>query len=149
MASRSTITQAQAEDRVAEIIMSTIAALDPKPALEAKRSTSGDLRACTAGVPPPADQLAFTQTYYLAGVKADQFDVVARQFKAFWVKQGWLVTGGTRPGSDLPDLFGGTHEGFRFSLQSDGSGNLTFGATSPCFWVNGTPEPSPPDRLGT
>lgn len=133
-----TITQAEALDRVEQLIRGTAATLTPKPRLELLPSSVAPNACLDKG--KPEDQIVIYRAYWLRDLpKADNMNI-ARQVQAYWEKQGHVITaiGGFQEGS--PTIHGESRpDGFLLGLIWAEGDDLYLGATSTCVWPNGTP----------
>lgn len=139
-----TITQAEAEKRVEALIQATADQITPKPRLERLIQPDTDLHRCI----DPADggsedRIVVSREYWLREIPEKQNADVARQVKSYWEAQGHRITEASGLERNQPDVLGRTRpDDFLIGIEWSTDGALRLGATSPCIWPDGTPEPS-------
>ncbi|WP_248961816.1 hypothetical protein [Sphaerisporangium perillae] len=136
-----TLTQDEAVARIEQLIHDTANALTPMPRLDLYRP-SLNVGSCLDPTDGGSeDRVVISRTYFLRDIPKDKITNVAKQVKAYWEQQGHLIQGVSETGT----VISGRSRPDDFLLSVDHSDNdvLALGATSPCIWLNGTPEPSP------
>ncbi|GAA2354352.1 hypothetical protein [Nonomuraea africana] len=134
------LTQAQALARVDRLVHDTAAALTPKPRLELVAS-SVPFSACLDGGKSES-QIVINRAYWLRDLPKSENMSIARQVRAFWERQGHVITstGGWQVGH--PSIGGESRpDGFVLALTWSAGDDLYLAATSPCVW--------PDDTIGT
>lgn len=138
-----TMTQKQATERVEQIIRETVAALTIKPRLEMIESMSQP-DSCvdpTDGGSP--DRTVISHSYWLRGFSRTRNGDIGQQAKDYWESKGYKITNVNGISANEPNISGYTRpDEFLFSIETNVDGDVNIGATSPCIWPNGTPEPS-------
>ncbi|MEV6981669.1 hypothetical protein AB0M95_10485 [Sphaerisporangium sp. NPDC051017] len=133
------MTEAQALARVEQLINGTVAALDPKPRLEAV-PTSLDNSECGAQVGDSKGGVTVGREYYLRDIPKEQIDSVARQVKQYWSGQGYLIEGVSKTGRSITAR--SVPDDFLLAFGPAGDDGLVMGASSTCARPSGTSEPS-------
>ncbi|MBA2893566.1 hypothetical protein [Nonomuraea soli] len=124
-------TQAEAVNRVEELIRKTADTLRPPPKLELipYTVTPNPCAFSADGVP---ERYTVNRAYWLRGVPTDQLKRVADQVKAHWLAEGHVITASGRAGH--PDLAGVSHpDNYTLALVWAEGGSLYLAATSPCL----------------
>lgn len=135
-----TMTQAQALSRVEQLIRDTAGAIEPKPTLELDQKSRNEHSCLDPTDGGSEDRVIVYRGYNLRDVPEDQVAKVAEQVRQQWVRQGHLIETASQDGLNI---FGRSRpDDFLLSLQRNGDGSLNLGASSPCVWPNGTPEPA-------
>lgn len=135
-----TITQAQALARVEQLIKETADMIKPGPRLELDR-TSLELAKCHSPTDGGSeDRVIVDRGYYLRDIPKDQIGQVAKQIREYWQQQGHIIEGFSKDGTTIAAH--SRPDDFLLSLDGTGDDVLLLGASSPCVWPNGTPEPS-------
>jgi hypothetical protein len=133
-----TITEQQAHDKVAQYIDGAFAAL-PKGA--GRTLFSQNRSECTDPTDKgPRGRYEISETYEITGLDAAQH---AEHFTAvvqWWTTHDFAVLTDKRPADQYVFARNKT-DSFDMSVQGNDLGKLYLGATSPCVWPNGTPEP--------
>lgn len=137
-----TMTQAQALARVEQLIKETVAVITPKPRLDLDRP-SLNVNACLDATDGGSeDRVVISRSYYLRGIPREQVGEVAKRVKQYWEQQGYYIEGVSTNGLNISGH--SQPDDFLLSLAPTGDDDvLNIGATSPCVWPNGTPDPSP------
>ncbi|WP_327090017.1 hypothetical protein OIE66_05200 [Nonomuraea sp. NBC_01738] len=133
-----TITQAQADARVTQLIRDTAAALTPPPRLELVPHGTGANDCLHDG--EPEGKVVINRAYWLRDIPKSQSMNIGRQVKSYWEAQehrivsagGWQVGHPNIGGVSQPD-------GYLLALVWTEGDNLYLEATSPCLWPDGTP----------
>ncbi|WP_037361683.1 hypothetical protein [Amycolatopsis orientalis] len=133
-----TITETEARDRVEDYVRGAFSAL---PAPAGRELFSRNRSECTDPTDHgPAGRFEISATYEVTGLEPDtfgaQFDAVVK----WWQGHGFTVLTDRRP-ADQYVFARNDRDGFDMSLQANELGKLYLGATSPCVWPKGTPEP--------
>jgi hypothetical protein len=140
---QTTITQRQADERVEQILRQTSAKLHPKPHLELFRPASQPYHCDDRENAGDDPRMVASRTYWLRDVAVEHNVSIGDQIKKIWEQQGYLITTAQGMGTDQPNLTGRTRpDDFLIALSAGDNGQLSIGATSPCVWPNGTPEPT-------
>ncbi|MFD1935875.1 hypothetical protein ACFSKW_30830 [Nonomuraea mangrovi] len=138
-----TMTQAQALDRVEQLIRETAAALTPQPRLELLPSSVAPHTCLDQG--KSENQLVIYRAYWLRDLpRADNMNI-ARQVQAYWEKRGHVITatGGFHDGA--PTVHGESRpDGFLLALVWAEGDDLYLASTSTCVWPNGSPPADSP-----
>jgi hypothetical protein len=140
---KNTMTKQQASDRIEQIIRDTVAKLDPKPQLSAIDYLSQPTTCIDPTDGGSSDRTVLTRHYLLRGIPHDRNGAIGQQVKRYWENSGYKISSSVRLDTNEPQTTGFTQQDqFSISLTTGGDGSLGIGATSPCIWPNGTPEPS-------
>jgi hypothetical protein len=140
---KNTMTQKQATDRVEQLIHDTVAALSPKPRLEIIDYMSQPTSCVDPTDGGSPDRTVISHSYWLRGVPHGRNGDIGRQVEAYWKSKGYKITAVQGLDTNKPDINGYTQpDEFLISIETNVDGDLDIGATSPCIWPNGTPEPS-------
>jgi hypothetical protein len=135
-----TLDEQQATDRVQQHIDDTVAIIQPMPRLE--RQSFVDSQPCD--IPSdngPLGRISVGHVYWLREIPVERNAEVFAAVERYWVSNGWVIlTDDTS--SENPFLsVENRADSFRMSLEASIDGQLSIGASSPCIWPNGTPEP--------
>jgi hypothetical protein len=135
-----TLNEQQATDRVQQHIDDTVAIIQPTPRLERQSFVAS--RPCDLPSDNgPLGRITVGHIYWLREVPVERNAEVFATVERYWVNNGWLVLADDTS-SEAPFLSVENREdSFRMSLSSSIDGQLSIGASSPCIWPNGTPEP--------
>lgn len=138
---RSTITQQQASERAEQYIRETVSALSPSARLELSRRF--DDSPCDDPTDNgPKGRVIASSVYWLNDIPADRQSEYVDALVRWWSEHDFAILTDKRP-NDTYVLVENRRDGFRMSVQQTvvGPQRLSLGATSPCVWPNGTPEP--------
>lgn len=92
----------------------------------------------------PTGMVQVQRVYKLSEVKSSDVDEIFRSLREWWGQHSFKVTSDNQhPSADPKDksVLVRNHHGYTMSGQSNDQGQFYFGASSPCVWPNGTPEP--------
>ncbi|OZM73192.1 hypothetical protein CFN78_09960 [Amycolatopsis antarctica] len=79
-------------------------------------------------------------SYWVRDLDPAQYNIHFDAMKAWLQGHGWIVRNDDRPSDMFLNAFR-ERDQFTMSLQANKKGGLTLGASSPCVWPEGTPEP--------
>ncbi|GAA3104361.1 hypothetical protein GCM10017600_68420 [Streptosporangium carneum] len=138
---RPTMTQPQALERVEQLIKETVDMMTPKPRLELYRP-SVNVGSCLDPTDGGSEnRVVINRSYYLHDIPKEKLGEVAGQVRRYWEQKGYHIEGVSQDGLGVAGR--SRPDDFLLSLSAIGEGDfLGLGATSPCVWPNGTPEPS-------
>jgi hypothetical protein len=142
-AMKNTITQQQASERAERYVRDAVSALSPTAQLE----LSGRFDDSPCDDPTdngPKGRVIASVTYWLNDIPVDrQSDYVNALFQ-WWSEHDFAALTDNRA-NDIYVHVENRNDGFRMAVQQTAGGpkRLSLGATSPCVWPNGTPEPKP------
>ncbi|MEV6912170.1 hypothetical protein [Amycolatopsis sp. NPDC051071] len=133
-----TITEHQAKDRV-ELYIRTV--LSTLPATAQRKLFTQNRSECTDPTDNgPQGRFEISATYEVTGLDpakfAEYFDAIVK----WWSAHGFEVLTDSRP-KDQYVFVRNNRDAFDMSVQANDLGKFYLGATSPCVWPNGTPEP--------
>jgi hypothetical protein len=133
-----TITEQQARDKVAQYIDGAFAAL-PKGA---GRTLFAENRSeCTDPTDNgPRGRYEISSTYEVTGLDAAQHPEHFAAVVQWWTTHDFVVLTDKRP-ADQYVFARNKADSFDMSVEGNDLGKLYLGATSPCVWPNGTPDP--------
>jgi hypothetical protein len=138
-----TMTTDQVTTRIEQIIRDTVAAINPTPQLQMVDYLSQPTTCVDPTDGGSSDRTVLNRHYRLVGIPTDRNGEVGQQVKIYWESKGYDITSAVRLNSRDPQITAFTKpDEFSISLKTGGDGSLGIGSTSPCFWPNGTPEPS-------
>jgi hypothetical protein len=138
-----TMTTLQVTSRIEQIIRDTVAGLNPKPQLKVIDYLSHPTTCIDPSDGGSPDRAVLTRHYRLSGIPNDRNGDIGRQVKTQWERKGYKINSADRLETNEPQITGHTQpDEFSISLTTNADGALAIGSTSPCFWPNGTPEPS-------
>ncbi|APU12879.1 hypothetical protein UA75_04100 [Actinoalloteichus sp. GBA129-24] len=91
----------------------------------------------------PLGRSQFTTRYFLDELPREDNDSNVEAVYQHWIENGYQVLVDDRPDRIFISV---QHEddAFRMSIRASVQGDLSLGASSPCIWPNGTPEPAAP-----
>ncbi|MEU9832664.1 hypothetical protein AB0D67_14135 [Streptosporangium sp. NPDC048047] len=138
-----TMTEAQALARVEQLIKETAAVVQPKPRLDLYAPSLNPNMCLDPTDGGSEDRIVVNRSYYLRGIPQDKVSEVVGQIKSYWEQQGYRISGVSANGRNITGR--SRPDDFLLSLLSAYDGDdvvLSMGASSPCIWPNGTPEPS-------
>ncbi|WP_116200483.1 hypothetical protein [Amycolatopsis circi] len=100
-------------------------------------------RPCTDDSNQPTGQVSVSADFWVDGPDRSQNNKYYDNLKKWWSENGWSLETDSRP----RDLFANAQrDGYLMSLEGTATGpnkgRLNIGASSPCVWPNGTPEPA-------
>ncbi|WP_039796126.1 hypothetical protein [Amycolatopsis alba] len=133
-----TITEQQATERVEGYLKAVLAAL---PGTAELKPFTRNRSECTDPTDDgPHGRFEISSTYEVAGLEparfAEYFDAVVQ----WWSAHDFTVLTDSRP-KDQYVFVRSNVDAFDMSVQANDLGKFYVGATSPCVWPNGTPEP--------
>jgi hypothetical protein len=136
-----TLNEQQATDRVQRHIGDTVAVIQPPPRLEIQ----SPLHTMQCDIPSdngPLGRIVISRGYWLEGIPVERNAEVFAAVERYWVNNGWVILNDDTSSEARPFLsVENRADSFRMSLQTSVDGELSIGASSPCVWPNGTPEP--------
>lgn len=88
----------------------------------------------------PKGRLIASRGYQVVGLSADHFPQQFEAIRAWWGKNGFIVSTDSARGADRTVAAENKADGFTMSLRSNNVGQLYLNTSSPCVWRNGTPE---------
>ncbi|WP_414937224.1 hypothetical protein [Amycolatopsis sp. cmx-11-51] len=135
---KSTITEQQARDKVEQYIQGALSAL-PAPA-ELKVFTRNRSECTDPTDNGPQGRFEISATYEIVGLDSAQFPGYFTKIIQWWESHSFRVLTDSRP-TDQYVFARNSGDAFDMSLKANDLGKFYVGATSPCVWPNGTPEP--------
>jgi hypothetical protein len=144
VAVKNTITQQQAVERVEQYIREVVTALAPRARLEVLYGSDGS--ACDDPTDNgPRGRVIASRSYWLRDIPAEKNEEYVTAIVHWWTEHDFGILTDDRP-NDVYVWAENRRDGFRMSVQQTATGppQLSLGATSPCVWPNGTPEPKAP-----
>ena len=140
---KNTITQQQASERAERYVRDAVAALSPAAQLE----LSGRFDDSPCDDPTdngPKGRVIASVTYWLNDIPVDHQSEYVNTLFQWWSEHDFAVLTDNRA-TDIYVHVENRRDGFRMAVQQTAVGpkRLSLGATSPCVWPNGTPEPKP------
>ncbi|MFL6140673.1 MAG: hypothetical protein ACJ72N_02235 [Labedaea sp.] len=141
---KNTITQQQASERAERYIREAVAGLIPPARLEVL--SSFDDSPCDDPTDNgPKGRVIASRGYWLNDISPDQHSAYVDDLVRWWSEHNFTVLTDNRPGN-VYVWAENRNDGFRMAIQQTeiGPKRLSLGATSPCVWPNGTPEPQSP-----
>ncbi|MBX6167324.1 hypothetical protein [Thermobispora bispora] len=142
-----TMTKDEALARVEELINDTVAIIEPRPRLDVDPTTLTPYR-CIGFVGDDWDgRIYISRAYWLRGIPRDKTKLleISQKVRRHWQQQGHVIEGISKDGMNIAAR--SRPDGFILSLSWTAGDVLGIGATSPCIWPHGTPEPSPSSEL--
>lgn len=139
---KNTITQQQAKEQAEQYVRDAVSALVPTARLEL--SSHFDNSPCDDPTDNgPAGRVFASNRYWIRGLPEDQNKQSVNTLRKWSEQHGFTVV------SDAWDkamyiTLENPSNGFRVAIQESSQGELSIGASSPCVWPNGTPEPKAP-----
>ncbi|WP_410665441.1 hypothetical protein [Amycolatopsis sp. lyj-84] len=135
---KSTITEQQAHDKVEKYIQDALEAL---PAAAELKLFTRNRSECTDPTDNgPQGRFEISATYEVVGLDSERFPEHFTAIIQWWESHAFKVLTDSRP--TIQYLFArNTGDAFDMSIKANSLGKLYLGATSPCVWPNGTPEP--------
>lgn len=134
-----TLNEQQATDRVQLHIEDTVAVIEPTPRLE--RESFLDMPCDLPSDNGPLGRIVVSRGYWLRDIPVERNPEVFEAVERYWVNNGWVVLTDETNSEDAFLSVENRQDAFRMSLSSSIDGQLSIGASSPCIWPNGTPEP--------
>ncbi|WP_037304495.1 hypothetical protein [Amycolatopsis orientalis] len=133
-----TITEQQAREKVEAYIQAAFAVL---PGSARRKPFTQNRSECADPTDNgPQGRFEISATYEVTGLEpakfAEYFDAVV----GWWTAHGFKVLTDSRP-KDQYVFARNNADAFDMSVQANDLGKFYLGATSPCVWPNGTPEP--------
>ena len=140
---KNTITQQEANERAERYTRDAVSALLPAPQLEVL-SHFEDSPCVDPTDHGPKGRVIASRSYWLNDIPIDRQAEYVDALVEWWSKHDFAVLTDGRP-NETYVLVENRRDGFRMSVQQTvvGPKRLSLGATSPCVWPNGTPEPKP------
>jgi hypothetical protein len=143
---KKTITKQQAIARVEQIIRDTVSIMKPTPRLERYPALAEETSCVDPADRGSTERSVITRTYWLRGVPRSENRSIGVQARSYWESQNVKLTHTVGLDSGQLKVIGYTRpDDFLVSLSTNTQEALAFTVTSPCFWPNGTPEPSGDD----
>ncbi|MGH4019791.1 MAG: hypothetical protein ACRDT0_11255 [Pseudonocardiaceae bacterium] len=138
-----TLNQQQGTERMEQHIMNAVAVIEPKPSLELQSANTQD---CSQPSDDgPLGRVVLSVAYWLREIPVERNPEVFAATKRHWMGSEWTVLSDRSQRAEAPFIsVQNDRDGFRMSIQSSVDGQLSLGASSPCIWPNGTPEPEGP-----
>jgi hypothetical protein len=139
---KNTITQQQAIERVDQYIHDAVAALEPPVRLEVQYGS--DDSACDDPTDNgPKGRITVSRVYWLNDLPAEKHSAYIDALKQWWQDHDFALGRDDRP-DDIYVTAENRHDGFRMGIEGTVTGppRLSLGASSPCVWRKGTPEPT-------
>jgi hypothetical protein len=135
-----TVSAEQAKQATLSMVHAAAAAVFP-PGYRLTEITEPD-EPCTDASDKETGQVRVGVTFWVDGPDRSRNDLYYDSIKKWWSDNGWKIENDNRPG----DLFANAqHDGYLMSLQGavlgSETGRLNIGASSPCVWPSGTPDP--------
>lgn len=133
-----TITEQQAREKVEQYIQGAVSAL---PGSAQRKLFTQNRSECTDPTDDgPQGRFEISATYEVTGLEpakfSEHFDAVVQ----WWSAHEFKVLTDSRP-KDQYVFARNNADAFDMSVQANDLGKFYVGATSPCVWPNGTPEP--------
>ncbi|MFB8764854.1 hypothetical protein VSQ99_20480 [Nocardiopsis alba] len=136
---KETITQDEAAAKVQEHIDGVMSSLPDEAELETRQGMN--FAACddpTDG--GPKDRITVSERLWIRGLPTEENEANIELMHDYWSNNGYRVLRDERP--DKPSITVESEEdAFRVSLRVSDQGSLSIGASSPCVWPEGTPNP--------
>lgn len=88
----------------------------------------------------PKDRVTVSQRKWLTGLPTEDNEQNVDLLHDYWVSNGYRVIHDLRPDELFVTVESET-DAFNVSVQSSDEGDLSIGASSPCVWPEGTPNP--------
>jgi hypothetical protein len=139
---KNTITQQQAIERVDQYIRDAVAAIAPGAQLEVVYGS--DDSACDDPTDNgPKGRITVSRDYWLNDLLPEKHNEYIDALKQWWQEHDFRLMRDDRPG-DIYVTAENRQDGFRMGIEGTVTGppRLSLGASSPCVWRNGTPEPT-------
>ena len=134
-----TITQDEAADKVWEHINGVMSSLPDEAELETRQGMN--FASCddpTDG--GPKDRITVSERLWIRGLPAEENEANIELMYDYWINNGYRVLRDERP-DKLSISVEDEEDAFRVSLRVSDQGSLSIGASSPCVWPEGTPNP--------
>lgn len=136
-----TLNTQQATDRVQQHIDDAVAVIEPTPRLEPESFL--DMPCDPPSDNGPLGRIVVSRGYWLRDIPPERNAEVFAAVERRWVDNGWVVLADDTDSQDAFLSVENRADAFRMSLSSSVDGQLSLGATSPCIWPDGTPDPQP------
>lgn len=134
----STITEQQARDKVEQYIQGALSAL---PAGAELKPFTRNRSECTDPTDKgPLGRFEISATYEIIGLDSARFAEHFTAITQWWESHAFKILTDSRP-TDQYVFARNTGDAFDMSIKANDLGKFYVGATSPCVWPNGTPEP--------
>lgn len=134
----STITQAEAEQRAESYVRQAVSAVAPDARLETIMSDTAPCSDPSDSGPP--GRVFASNRYWIRGLPKDQnkqnVDALLN-----WSEQHDFAMLSNEWDKARYITLENRADSFRMAIQESSQGDLSIGASSPCVWPNGTPEP--------
>lgn len=142
-AMKNTITQRQAIERTEEYVRQAVSTLLPTPQLDLL-SRFEDSPCDDPTDNGPKGRVITSVRYWLNDTPVDRQADYVKALIRWWSEHDFAILTDNRP-NDTYVLVENRRDGFRMAMQQTATGpkRLSLGASSPCVWPNGTPEPKP------
>ncbi|MFI7121326.1 hypothetical protein [Amycolatopsis sp. NPDC049868] len=133
-----TITEHEAKDRVERYIEGVLTAL---PSTAERKPFTQHRSECTDPTDDgPQGRFEISATYEVTGLEAARFGEYFDAVVQWWSAHDFAVLTDSRPKDQYVFVRNKT-DAFDMTVQANDLGKFYVGATSPCVWPNGTPEP--------
>ncbi len=139
---KNTITQQQANQRAEQYVHDAVSAVLPSAQLEMV-SAFEDSPCDDPTDNGPRGRVIASRDYWLNNIPADKQADYVNALAQWWTQHNFAILTDDRPHYVWVE---NRADGFRIAIQQTVTGptRLSLGATSPCVWPNGTPEPKAP-----
>ena len=134
-----TITQDEAAEKIEQHVTDAVAVLPDTVELE----PLGPVAFASCDDPTDGgsqDRVTVSQRQWLTGIPVEDNEQNADLLYEYWTTNGYRVLHDKRPGK-LSISVENEEDAFRMSLRVSAQGDLSIGASSPCVWPEGTPNP--------
>lgn len=88
----------------------------------------------------PKDRITVSERLWIRGLPAEENEANIELMYDYWINNGYRVLRDERP-DKLSISVEDEEDAFRVSLRVSDQGSLSIGASSPCVWPEGTPNP--------
>ncbi|KFU80010.1 hypothetical protein SAMN04489729_2549 [Amycolatopsis lurida] len=141
----STITEQQARDKVEQYIQGALSALPDGAAVKPFTRNRSE---CTDPTDKgPLGRFEISATYEIVGLDSARFAEHFAAITQWWEANAFKILTDARP-TDQYVFARNTGDAFDMSIKANDLGKFYVGATSPCVWPNGTPEPQALEATG-
>jgi len=135
---KQTITEHEAKDRVELYIEAVVAAL---PGSAERKPFTQHRSECTDPTDDgPQGRFEISATYEVTGLEPARFGEYFDAIVQWWTAHDFTILTDSRP-KDQYVFVRNNADAFDMTVQANDLGKFYVGATSPCVWPNGTPEP--------
>jgi hypothetical protein len=134
-----TITQDEAAEKINQHVTDAMAALPETVELEPLGPVA------FASCDDPTDggsknRVTVSQRHWITGIPAEDNDQNADLLHDYWTTNGYRIIRDERP-EKMSISVESEEDAFKISLRVSAQGDLSIGASSPCVWPEGTPNP--------